>query len=62
MSDGTLRSLGLIMAVFQKQSPSVLVIEEPEATIHPGALGAVPRRRRMRCGTRALPSRLADDG
>jgi predicted ATPase len=41
MSDGTLRSLGLILAVFQKPSPSVLVIEEPEATIHPGALGAV---------------------
>lgn len=41
MSDGTLRSLGLIMAVFQNPSPSVLVIEEPEATIHPGALGAV---------------------
>ena len=41
ISDGTLRSLGLIMAVFQKPSPSVLVIEEPEATIHPGALGAV---------------------
>ena len=41
MSDGTLRSLGLIMAVFQKPSPSVLVNEEPEATIHPGALGAV---------------------
>ena len=41
MSDGTLRSLGLIMAVFQKPSPSVLVIEEPEVTIHPGALGAV---------------------
>jgi predicted ATPase len=41
MSDGTLRSVGLIMAVFQKPSPSVLVIEEPEATIHPGALGAV---------------------
>ena len=29
------------MAVFQKPSPSLLVIEEPEATIHPGALGAV---------------------
>jgi len=29
------------MAVFQKPSPSILVIEEPEATIHPGALGAV---------------------
>lgn len=41
MSDGTLRSLGLIMAVFQKPSPNILVIEEPEATIHPGALGAV---------------------
>src|ERR1019366_7113061 len=41
MSDGTLRTLGLIMAVFQKPSPSLLVIEEPEATIHPGALGAV---------------------
>lgn len=41
MSDGTLRSMGLIVAVFQKPSPSVLVIEEPEATIHPGALGAV---------------------
>jgi predicted ATPase len=41
MSDGTLRSVGLIMAVFQKPSPSVLVIEEPEATIHPGALGAI---------------------
>jgi predicted ATPase len=41
MSDGTLRTLGLIMAVFQKPNPSVLVIEEPEATIHPGALGAV---------------------
>jgi predicted ATPase len=41
MSDGTLRALGLLAAVFQKPPPSVLVIEEPEATIHPGALGAV---------------------
>lgn len=41
MSDGTLRSLGLILAVFQRPSPSVLVIEEPEATIHPGALESV---------------------
>ncbi len=41
MSDGTLRSVGLIMAIFQKPSPSVLVIEQPEATIHPGALGAI---------------------
>ena len=41
MSDGTLRSLGIIMAVMQKPSPSVLVIEEPEATIHSGALDAI---------------------
>lgn len=41
MSDGTLRALGLLTAVYQIQKPTVLVIEEPEATIHPGALGAV---------------------
>lgn len=41
MSDGTLRALGLLTAVFQRPTPSLLVIEEPEATIHPGALGAV---------------------
>ena len=41
MSDGTLRVVGLLAAVFQHRTPSLLVIEEPEATIHPGALGAV---------------------
>ncbi len=41
LSDGTLRSMGLLTAVFQHPRPSILVIEEPEATIHPGALGAV---------------------
>lgn len=41
MSDGTLRSLGLITAVFQRSKPSLLVIEEPEASIHPGAFGAI---------------------
>ena len=41
VSDGTLRALGLLVAVFQRSAPSVLVIEEPEATMHPGALGAV---------------------
>jgi len=38
MSDGTLRALGILLAVYQIPSPSVLVIEEPEASIHPGAL------------------------
>ncbi len=41
MSDGTLRVLGLLAAVFQTIPPSVLVIEEPEVTIHPGALGSL---------------------
>lgn len=41
MSDGTLRAVGLLAAVFQRPAPSLLAIEEPEATIHPGALGAV---------------------
>ena len=41
MSDGMLRVLGLLAAVFQRPPPSLLVIEEPEATMHPGALGSV---------------------
>lgn len=41
LSDGTLRAVGLLAAIFQTQRPKILLIEEPEATIHPGALGAV---------------------
>lgn len=41
MSDGTLRALGILLAVFQAPSPALVVIEEPEATIHPGALGTL---------------------
>lgn len=41
MSDGTLRVLGLILAAFQRPAPSLMVIEEPEASMHPGALGAI---------------------
>ena len=41
MSDGTLRVLGLLAAVFQQPPPSLLVIEEPEASVHPGATGAI---------------------
>ena len=46
MSDGTLRALGLLAAVYQRPSPSLLALEEPEATIHPGALGSVLDRLR----------------
>jgi predicted ATPase len=41
MSDGTLRMLGLILIAFQHQVPSVVLIEEPEASVHPGALGVI---------------------
>ena len=41
MSDGTLRVLGLLVAVYQKKKPSLMVIEEPESTLHPEALGAL---------------------
>lgn len=38
MSDGTLRALCILLAVYQASSPSFIAIEEPEATIHPAAL------------------------
>ena len=41
MSDGTLRALGLLAAIYQPSAASLMAIEEPEATIHPGALGVI---------------------
>ena len=38
MSDGTLRVLGILLAVYQRSSPTLIAIEEPESTIHPAAL------------------------
>jgi predicted ATPase len=35
MSDGTLRCLGILLALYQRGQPRVLGIEEPEATVHP---------------------------
>jgi predicted ATPase len=37
-SDGTLRLLALLTAMYQQPSLSMLVIEEPELTVHPKAL------------------------
>ncbi len=37
MSDGTLRMLGILLAVYQPQPASLIAIEEPESTIHPAA-------------------------
>ena len=40
-SDGTVRLLGLLTALYQEHPPSLIGIEEPELTIHPGALAVL---------------------
>jgi predicted ATPase len=40
-SDGTLRMLGLLVALFQNTHGGFVAIEEPELTLHPGALGVL---------------------
>jgi len=37
-SDGTLRMLGILVALYQDEQRTLLTLEEPELTIHPGAL------------------------
>ena len=37
MSDGTLRVLGILLAIYQADAPSLVALEEPETAIHPGA-------------------------
>src|SRR5262249_32848323 len=37
-SDGTLRVAGIITALLQDPPPPVLGVEEPELTVHPGAI------------------------
>jgi predicted ATPase len=41
MSDGTLRVLGLLLALYQPSDASVVAVEEPEATVHPAAAEVV---------------------
>ncbi|HXH41041.1 MAG TPA: AAA family ATPase [Thermoanaerobaculia bacterium] len=41
MSDGTLRAVGLLAAVFQRPVPSLIAVEEPEENLHPGALESI---------------------
>ncbi len=40
-SDGTVRLLGLLTALYQEHPPPLVGIEEPELTIHPGALAVL---------------------
>ena len=41
MSTGTLYALGLVVVALQEPAPSIIIIEEPELNIHPGALEAI---------------------
>ena len=41
LSDGTLRIFGLLLAIYQLPATTLLVIEEPEHTVYPGALGVL---------------------
>lgn len=40
-SDGTLRFLGILAALYQTKTHSLIAIEEPELTLHPGALAVL---------------------
>ena len=40
-SDGTIRLLALLTALFQDPAPSLIGLEEPELAIHPGAMAAL---------------------
>lgn len=41
MSDGTLRSLAILLALRQKPTPALVCIEEVEDSVHPAALGVL---------------------
>lgn len=41
LSDGTLRIFGILLALYQTPAPKLLVIEEPEQTVHPGVLSVL---------------------
>jgi predicted ATPase len=38
LSDGTLRIFGILLSLYQLPTPPLVVIEEPEQTVHPGVL------------------------
>ncbi len=40
-SDGTIRLLAMLTALFQDPAPSVICLEEPELAIHPGAMAVL---------------------
>lgn len=49
-SDGTLRVAGILSALLQEPAVPVLVIEEPELTVHPGAIPLIYDFLQQGCG------------
>jgi predicted ATPase len=47
MSDGTLRAFGILLALYQADVPKLLVIEEPETSLHPMAVASVVETLRL---------------
>lgn len=41
MSEGTLRALGVVLAAHQLKKGSLLILEEPETNVHPGAAALI---------------------
>jgi predicted ATPase len=41
VSDGTLRALAILVALFQAPAPTLQLLEEPETALHPGATGVL---------------------
>ena len=41
VSQGTLRSLGILLALKQRPSPSVVLVDEIENSVHPSALSVL---------------------
>ena len=54
MSDGTLRILGLLVALYQDPRPEVIALEEPELTVHPGVLQILAESIREICETNQI--------
>nr|WP_315465701.1 AAA family ATPase [uncultured Rhodoferax sp.] len=38
LSDGTLRIFGILLSLYQSPAPTLMIVEEPEQTVHPGVL------------------------
>jgi predicted ATPase len=54
MSDGTLRVLGLLTALYQRPKPGIIVLEEPEQTVNPAIMEVLADSIKEVSGTRQV--------